>query len=309
MKPLIIFFNLCLFIAGLHAAAPHPTVLTVKYKDELLSVIKVIGSDPVVLVDGKEKRIRTEPIYLPQRTDRFSRESVKIRNISMTGTQIRFVANDSDTGDTEARVGDHGGVAHFTATLTAEQSLSGGFVAVVLYLPSTLETAADLGRTQIVVYQLPPLPAGVDVPISIGSKMFTHLPGQKYFVHLFDATGHEILTDAAKPGWAFYGARERARMADIIARYRERYAGQNLAASPAVIIRPYLPPGFVVPDEPVTVQLEVTMQGEVEAVSVTGISDPKVDRAVREAMGGWLFFPQLKAGDPVRSTVRFPLKF
>ena len=43
-------------VTSLSAAGPHPTMLTVKYKDLMLPVVKLIGSDPVVLVDGKEKR-------------------------------------------------------------------------------------------------------------------------------------------------------------------------------------------------------------------------------------------------------------
>ena len=32
-------------------------------------------------------------------------------------------------------------------------------------------------------------------------------------------------------------------------------------------------------------------------------------RALREALGGWLFVPRLKAGEPVESTVRVPIGF
>lgn len=309
MKTLPLILGFCLIATGLPAAAPHPTVLTVKYKEELLPVIKVINSDPVVLVDGKEKRIRSEPLYLPQRAERFSREVVQIHNLSLTGTQIRFVADESDAANTEPIVGNQGGVAEFRATLKSEHSLSGGFIVVVLHVPLSVDAPDALARSQIVVHDLPPLPAGVAVPIKIGSKMFTYVPGQEYFVQLFDADGREIMTEAARPGWAFYAARERSRMAEIILRYREKYAGQNLPATPAIVIQPYLPANYTPPAEPVMVQLEVTMQGDVEDVSLTGVDDPRLARAVREAMAGWLFFPRLKAGEPVRSTVRLPLKF
>jgi outer membrane biosynthesis protein TonB len=65
----------------------------------------------------------------------------------------------------------------------------------------------------------------------------------------------------------------------------------------------------MMPEGAVTVQLAITPEGLVDDVSLSEPYAPAVAKALQEALGGWLFLPRLKAGEPVRSTVRMPLKF
>lgn len=88
MKILPLVLGVCLSGAALEAAAPHPTLLTVKYKDQLLPVAKVYGSDPVVLVSGKEKRIRTKVAFIPQRTAPFGEGF-----LTFLSKQVSFIRN------------------------------------------------------------------------------------------------------------------------------------------------------------------------------------------------------------------------
>ena len=298
-----------LWITSLPAAAPHPTVLTVKYKDAMLPVVKVIGTDPVVMVDGKEKRIRTEPIYLPRRDLDFSRESVELKNVSLGGVQIRYVYDEADAGNTAPMVGKHGGLAEFKATVQAREAVEGAFIAVVLYTPAIFVDDSDYYQTQIVVHDLPRLPAGTEVPVRITSKMFTYLPGQEYFVQLFDRTGKEIATPCAQPGWKYYAMVERIQLAAVIKRYLSSHAGQDAPAKPVVIIKPLLPKNVPLPATPITAYLTVSPDGVVEEVVLSEFPAREVDIAVRTALGGWLFLPRLKAGSTVSSRVEVPLQF
>ena len=280
------------------AFAPHPTVLTVKYQDRMLPVVKVIGTDPVVLVDGKEKRIRSEPEYEPQRADGYSAEKVQFLKIKLSGTQIKVVANVADEGEHPAQVGDVGGLAEFETTLKSARTLQGAFITVVIYYPA-----------QIVVHDLPTLPAGVAVPVHITSNMFTYVPGQSYFVQLFDATGREIFTPVSENSWGYFAGKERARLARALERYRASFAGKDHPAAPAITIRPLLPDGAVPTAPALTAQLSVSPEGAVDYVSLDGTAGGAVDRAVREALGGWLFLPRLKAGEPVPCVVQVPIQF
>jgi len=291
------------------AAASHPTVLTVKYRDELLPVIKVLGTDPVVLVGGKEKRLRTEPTYLPQRAPGFSKLTAKFVTMTLGGTQIRTVYNEADAAETEARYGNHGGIAEFQATIKADQTIRGGFIAVVIYTPMVFFTDAPLGRSQIVVYALPDLPAGVEVPLSITSKMFTYLPGQYYFAQIFDGEGREVVTPASESGWIFYAEVERQQLQSAIKRYREKFAGANHAAAPVVMPRPLIRAGTTVPSETVMVLLDVSAEGLVTDVEMPRLADSTLQNDLNEALAGWLFFPKLRAGEPVPSRVQVPIKF
>lgn len=297
------------FAVALEAAAPHPTTLTVQYKGAMLPVVKVVSTDPVVQVDGKEKRIRTEPIYQPQRTRDFSPESVRLKDISLGGTQYFMVYDQADDGPRPARIGNHGGVAEFQATLVADRPLEGAFIAVVLFTPAVFELDSELFRSQIVVHELPPLPAGVEVPVRITSKMFTYIPDQQYFVQVFDRNGAEIFTPYARPGWDYYARVERAQLAAVLKRYVADQAGRDAPARPVVMIKPFLPDRSQLPTGSVTAYLTVTPDGLVEDVSLSEALPGPADGAVQAALSGWLFLPRIKAGSAVSSRIEVPLQF
>jgi hypothetical protein len=289
--------------------APHPTQLLVKYQDSLLPVVHLEGSDPVVVVDGKEKRLRNEPLYLPKRAPTFGPEYVELTNTSLGGVQIRYVADLADVVEGPARTGDHGGIAEFSATVKSKRTLKGGFIAAVLYSDKLFTSEDSLYKTQIIVRELPDLPAGVAVPVKLMSKMFTFVPGQIYFVQVFDAEGREAMTNVARNGWPYYSMLERHRMKGAIERYREKYAGQNHPVAPAVMINPVLPDDFTPPNEPMSARLSISAQGIVADVNLNRSRDEAVNQAVREALKGWLFFPRLINGQPVESQVEVPIKF
>ncbi len=61
-------------------------MLTVKYKDKMLPVVRVEETDPFVMVDGKEVRVRSNPIYLAQDAPAFSDNFVTAPRGGLGGT-------------------------------------------------------------------------------------------------------------------------------------------------------------------------------------------------------------------------------
>jgi hypothetical protein len=57
------------------------------------------------------------------------------------------------------------------------------------------------------------------------------------------------------------------------------------------------------------VQLSVSDEGIVTNVDAGMIADDRVRQSVIDALGGWLFLPKLKAGQPVYSYINVPLQF
>lgn len=289
--------------------SPHPTQLVIKQRNELLPVVGVKGSDPVVIIKGKEKRIRTDAAYLPTRAKGYGANRIEIRNTSLQGTQIGFVINPEDTVNTAPRVGDHGGIAEFATTLVSRNGLKGGFIAVVLYSQNIFHSDSSLYRGQIVLRELPDLPANTPVPVKFASKMFTYVPGQLYFVQVFDNQGRELITNVVNQAWPYYTQVERYQLKQAIARYQEEHAGQNLAAKPVVTIMPLLPDGVEPPKEPIIVRLTLSAEGVVSEVNIRNRASSEVRRVLIEAMRGWLFFPRLIYGQPVESQVEVPIQF
>ncbi len=316
MKNKILLF---LFLAGcssLRAAAPHPTVLTVKYKDQMLPVVKVIGTDPVVLVDGKEKRIRTDPVYLPQRAETFSENRIELRDASLGGVQFARNETESVNDYNQPIMGNAGGTAEFKATLWSEKPVHGGYIAIVIYTPlmSYLKDMKELkgsgiGAPEVVVHALPDLPAATEVKVNISSMMFTVLPGQRYFAQVFEPGGLEVPTNTMELAWAYYALVERDRFKNVLPQYIKAFANTDRAVAPVLMARPFIPKDVPKPAGPVAATLTVSADGLVYEVVTEGISDPRLERCVTNALRGWLFYPKLKKGEPAATKVKIPIQF
>jgi len=83
--PLRLLLGFCLVAPGAWAAAPHPSMLTVKYGDQFLPVVKVRGDTPYVMLDGKERDIRTNPLYLLQDAPGYSDNYVTAPTCALSG--------------------------------------------------------------------------------------------------------------------------------------------------------------------------------------------------------------------------------
>ena len=295
--------------AGLRAAAPHPTVLTVLYKDAFHPVVRVIGTDPVILIEGKEKRIRSEPNYLPSRVDHYAEGSVEVLDASIGLSQLRNALGPLPSQDPRAPPMQYGGRADFKATLRSEMALSGGSIAVILYSPFALADTTTPPATEIVVRALPDLPANEPVLVEFTSNWLAYGKDKVFFVQLFDREGRELMSNVASEAWTYYAAVERAQLRNTLRKMRPILAGKDLEARPVLTIRPLLPKPVALPKEPVIAQLSVSVEGTVTDVQVGATSPAAVGQAVREALAGWLFIPRMRGGEPVACNVRIPITF
>ncbi len=121
--PLLGFFLAAL---PLLASPPHPSVLTVKYKDQMLPVVRVKGDNPVVMVNGKEKTIRDFPKYEIVAADDFADNFVESPRRTLGGMQRR----DEDTSRGLNRYTDPHVEFDLKLTLTARTSIKRGFITV-----------------------------------------------------------------------------------------------------------------------------------------------------------------------------------
>lgn len=98
-----------------------------------------------------------------------------------------------------------------------------------------------------------------------------------------------------------------------------RAPDEPAAASPGDVVPPQLvsvpsvpyPPEAVSTQASGTVTLELTIdeQGAVTGTTVVGSGGPVLDQAAAAAVRGWRFRPALRAGQPVASRVRVPIRF
>jgi hypothetical protein len=294
------------------AFAPCPTILTVKYKGQMLPVVRVIGTDPVVMVKGKEKRIRTEPLYLTQRAPGYAAEQVEVAKMSLGGVELKQVVT-PDEAVTAPSIGPRFGMSYFEATLKAKQTLKDAFAVVMIYSPLDFVIQEKYpeanAHAEVIVHALPDLPAGRSVDVKFSAAIPDGKPRLTYFLQIFDRTGSEITTNALPHAWAYYHLRDLFTLKDARAKYIAQAQGAGHSLVPVVMPRPLLPEGTVAPSGNTAAILDVSAEGLVTHVELEGIQDPAAQRATAEALAGWMFLPQLEAGAPVATKVKVPLRF
>lgn len=117
----------------------------------MLPVAHMVDTDPVVLVDGKEKRIRTEPTYLLQPASGYGHAAVHLSRISLAGMELKEVY-DRDESVVSPSNGPRFGVTYFSCTMTSAQPLQGGFAAVMIYSPGMFAGAPGHFNGEVIVH-------------------------------------------------------------------------------------------------------------------------------------------------------------
>ena len=297
MKTAPLLLTLCLLASALPAAAPHPTVLRVKYKDQMLAVVRVKGDDPYVMVDGKETLIRSTPVYFLENADGYSDNFVETHG-SMGG-QFRMKVMGDHYFDPEA--GGISGAINFEVPMTARKTIKHGFV--------TIAMVSSLAVGDIIVHQLPELPAGQTVKVKLEVHQLPSTPNPIFFAQVFDDEGREVRTSDLGVAWGYYAERDRARLTKAIEAYVKKYANTDHDAVPVFTAGPVFKPYAVLPTGEVTVMVSVLEDGTVSNVDAGMIANDSARDSVIQALSGWLFLPKLKAGQPVSTFINVPLGF
>jgi hypothetical protein len=308
MKTASLLLAFCCVAPGLLAYAPHPTTLTVRYKDQMLPVVRVEDTDPFVLVGGKEVRIRSNPIYLAQDATAFSDNFITATRGALGGTlKFEVLGDHSENAD----IGNmQSGGTYFDVVLTAKESIKGAYAVLVMYAPDTFSNGPGKHPpAEVIVHELPPLPAGQGVKVHLSARVLPRTREPRFFVQIYDDTGREVRTSGSDHAWKFYGLRDRARFDRGLEKYLAKFQGADHDAIPAITPRPLFEPNAVLPKGEVNVMLTVEPDGTVSAVDAGMIADDRARDSLTSALGGWLFLPKLKAGEPVSTRVQVPLEF
>lgn len=294
----------CLAAGALHASAPRPSMVTTEYQGKMLPVVRMVGTDPVVMVDGKEKRIRTEPSYILSRAESFSPHRVKLLRINLDRTAFAIVADESNQGENAPRFGN----TYFDTTLQSRETLKGGYAAIVMYVIDQVDGELSF-PTQVVVRDLPELPAGKETVVRISAPLGTMRNDLRYFLQIFDANGREVITSNMDPAWDYYAMRDAQQLKRGIRKYLAQHPGENRAVEPVMMPKPVFADGVPVPKSEISAVLEITPEGTVRQITLRGELESSAYQDIAQALRGWLFLPQLKDGQPVATKVQVPLQF
>jgi hypothetical protein len=298
MRKTLLLLSFGLSALALSAAVPHPTVLRVKYRDQMLAVVRVHGDNPYVMMDGKETLIRSTPVYFLETADGYSDNFVETPRGALGGKMGMQVIGDHyfDPGS-----GNISGAITFEVPMTARKTIKAGFV--------TIAMVSFIGFGDIIVHELPDLPAGQTVKVKLEVHQLPSLPNPLYFVQVFDETGHEVPTSDMGVAWGYYAQRDRVRLAKAVEIYKKKFAHADHDAVPSFTPSPIFKSNAVLPAGEVTVMLSVLEDGTVSNVDAGMIGNDSARDSVIETLSGWLFLPKLKAGQPVSTFINVPLGF
>ena len=298
MKTVPLLLGFCLLAPGLLAVAPHPTVLRVKYKDQMLKVVRVHRDDPYVIVDGHETLIRSTPLYFLESADGYSDNFIETPHGAMSGQFKMKVLDDHYLND---RQGGISAAITYQVPMTARRTIKGGFIVIAI--------ATSIGFGEIIVHELPELPAGQTVKVKLEVHQMPSIHEPVFFAQVFDENGREVRTPDLGLAWSYYAQRDRARLAKAVETYVKKFPNADHDIVPASTPSPIFPATAVLPTGEVTVMLSVLEDGTVSNVDAGMIADDRARESVIEALGGWLFLPKLKAGQPVATFIKVPLQF
>jgi hypothetical protein len=297
MKTPPLFLGFCLIVSALPAAAPHPTVLRVKHKDDRPVVVRVHGDDPYVMIDGKETLIRSTPVYFLENADGYASNFVETRG-AMGGKFNMKVIGDHYADRASGLVS---GTVELNVPMKARKTIKGGFITVAMI--------SNFFLGEIIVHELPELPAGQEVKVKVEVRALPRESDAVYFAQVFDETGREVPTSDMDLAWQYYAQRDRLRLAKGVEMYRKKFPNADHAAVPTFTPSPLFKPDAVLPTGEVIVLLSILEDGTVSNVDAGMIADDSARQSVIDALGGWLFLPKLKAGQPVATFMKVPLQF
>ena len=306
-RPTLLLFALLELQATALAVHPHPTVLLTDAGPSPLPVVRVVQTDPVVVIEGKERRIRQRPTYFAERAPYFAEGAVTFASISLNGHALKYVQRYDDEPSASTPV--VGGGYYFEARVTPAIDLKGGFIAVVLFQRAFLLGATDKPQATILVQSLPDLPAHKETTVRFREKIDQRPGGDTYFPLIFAAGGQEVRSNVSDLSARYFRRVEEVRLATVLADYRVKFPTADRPAEPVLRIQPLLPTGVAVPTEPVLTVVSIDATGQVSDVQIPELVSPQLTAALRDALGGWLFLPRLKAGEPVGTRLQVPLRF
>jgi hypothetical protein len=301
----VIYATLGLACAGSMAAAEHPTVLLASTGKVTAPVVALQGTDPIIEVNGKPKRLDANVPITAERAPYYADGHVELSGVSLAGFSLQLVATASSSYSASHNA-PIASTSFFEADMIADREIHGGFVAIIAYNPEFIFGLTDQPSAQILLHDLPTLTALVPTHVKFTAP---GIKGGKFLVMVFAAGGAEVATNADGHVAEYFTRLEKVRLAQAVARYRAEFRTTDHAAAAFVRIAPRLPPGTSPPSAPLTATLSVGDDGVVSFVHVDGTEDADLTGAIRDAMEGWLFLPRLKGGVPVASRVAIPVVF
>ena len=287
---------------------PHPTVLLTPYKNEETPIISVVGDVAQVEVNHKLHSVSRSASYQPIRGMTFAPGSVLVTGES-AGSRFTSLTYYFSNGS-QVSGGEWDKHSDYNAILTPSESHQDCYVAVLFFSADFLKGLDPLPHISVVFQHIGDLPAGKPKKLSMrfGYMDLDKTKNMTFFPLIF-SHGQEIQSNHGELSAQFFRRLELMRHEKMIADYKAKNAGKDAPLKPYVRVMPKFPDQFDLTKLPALVHASfmVDEDGTVYSVQVEDPVDHEAEKAIHSALRGWLFFPRIKEGRPVRTMVRIPI--
>lgn len=292
----------------------HPTLLSAEYQKTSYPVIAAEKDRPAVVVAGARKVLGATAPLETARAARY--HPVRARLAPQVLERTRFGLADLSGQQIQAQD------IKVAVDITAEANVADAYLLVIsedLLLASSAKGAVSnpptlrlqavgtlhADETQQVEMTLrvvsPQRFAGrAQGPAGDGSE-------RVLYWQLF-SEGVELQTNLSGEVSAFHRRREEQALKVAVAAWLKENARRDRSLQPFLQIPPLLASKDGLPSS-VVATLAVGPDGLVSSVEFDSVLALESRAALQTALGGWLFLPAVKAGQPVGTTIRVPLKF
>jgi len=286
---------------------PHPTLLLAEFHGKTYPVISVEKDDPVILVDGKKLRLRTNVPLSTERASRYVGMKAEMANVRANILQLVTATSELDFEKVKDTKGATiAGFVEFSADITPAEQLTDCYIALFAVDDGFLRGESERPNAQLRVHHIDNLPGGVTTSVKFSSSPF--LSGQKMraFALLFSA-GNEVATNASPNAWRYFGLRERIVHRSAVRQWLKENKGRTKPVTPMLQIPPLFQSTEGFPTD-ASATLIVAADGTVSHVGLNGF-DRAAEDILRSTLSAWLFLPAMKDGNPIESRVAVPLRF
>jgi hypothetical protein len=311
---------ICIPFAGVRGAAafewfndptlqvPHPTVIATDLNGKTYPIVGVAGEHPQIVVDGATITLKSRAqSYQPMRAMGFAPGFINITKENAS-TKITARSFAYDKNGQQVPVGNSDDDGYFECSVVAAEDHPGCFVAVLFCQlrpngePIAVTTALAFGS-------LGDLKAGRESKAKIFKAYIAPVGTHYYYFIMVLSKGREIRTNLSHFNDQFFRHREVLEQQEMLEEYKEKFKAMDHPAVPYVRIPIQLPPEVDPHTLPpnFTASLVVTEAGLVDEIQLGDSLSPTARSAISSELGGWLFLPRLKQGNPVRTQIVMPL--
>jgi hypothetical protein len=290
------------------SAPPHPTMLFAEFQGKPQPVIAVEKEEPVILVDGRRKRLRGNVALSTERLPHYSGLKAELSSVKIEILQLVAAASDQEAESVKGNAGaTMGGYVELTATINAAQDLSDCFVVLFGCEDDFLQGDTDRPNAQIRVRQIADLKAGEPARIKFATSPFLPKGKLSVFVLLFSGE-NEVAINTSPVAASYFHSRERVIHTAVVKKWLAENRQGSRAAQPLLQIPPLLGSINGLPKEAIAT-LTVRADGSVLAVTLDHAFPNAAEKILNDTLSAWLFLPQIENGSPVSTRVKLPLKF